>query len=91
MILVRHIRHVMYNCSVSRPKIEGKTNEDKKEVQTEMLTIKFMTLGDGKVKAKTGNTTDATVYANWYKTVDAASLQKSAGEKAVADTEKALS
>ena len=30
---VRHIRHVMYNCSASRPKIEGKTNEEKKEVQ----------------------------------------------------------
>ena len=29
---VRHIRHVMYNCSASRPKIEGKTNEEKKEV-----------------------------------------------------------
>ena len=27
---VRHIRHVMYNCSASRPKIEGKTNEEKK-------------------------------------------------------------
>lgn len=96
---VRHIRHVMYNCSASRPKIEGKTNEDKKEVQTETLTIKSTPLADGKVKAKTGNTTDATVYANWYKAVylpvaaDAASLQKNAGKKAVADTgktEKAL-
>lgn len=28
---VHHIRHVMYNCSASRPKIEGKTNEEKKE------------------------------------------------------------
>ena len=66
---VRHIRHVMYNCSASRPKIEGKTNEDKKEVQTETLTIKATPLADGKVKAKTGNTTDATVYAGWYKAV----------------------
>ena len=66
---VRHIRHVMYNCSASRPKIEGKTNEEKKEVQTETLTIKATPLSDGKVKAKTGNTTDATVYADWYKSV----------------------
>lgn len=66
---VRHIRHVMYNCSASRPKIEGKTNEDKKEVQTETLTIRATPLADGKVKAKTGNTTDAAVYAGWYKVV----------------------
>ena len=66
---VWHIRHVMYNCSASRPKIEGKTNEDKKEVQTETLTIKATPLADGKVKAKTGNTTDAAVYAGWYKAV----------------------
>jgi len=66
---VRHIRHVMYNCSASRPKIEGKTNEAKKEVQTETLTIKATPLADGKVKAKTGNTTDAAVYAGWYKAV----------------------
>lgn len=66
---VRHIRHVMYNCSASRPKIEGKTNEDKKEVQTETLTIRATPLVDGKVKAKTGNTTDAAVYAGWYKVV----------------------
>ena len=90
---VRHIRHVMYNCSASRPKIEGKTNEDKKEVQTETLTIKSTPLADGKVKAKAGNTTDATVYANWYKavylpTVDPASLQAAVGEKAVADVGK---
>ena len=54
---VRHIRHVMYNCSASRPKIEGKTNEEKKEVQTETLTIKATPLADGKVKAKTRNPT----------------------------------
>ena len=87
---VRHIRHVMYNCSASRPKIEGKTNEEKKEVQTETLTIKATPLSDGKVKAKTGNTTDATVYADWYKSVylpaaDPASLQSADSGKSVVD------
>jgi len=60
---------VLYNCSASRPGIEGKTNEDSKEVQTETLTIKATPLANGMVKAKTGNTTDATVYNDWYKAV----------------------
>ena len=66
---VKHIRHVMYNCSASRPGIEGKTNEDTKEVQTETLTIKATPLSSGIVKAKTGNTTDEVTYNDWYKTV----------------------
>lgn len=65
----KHIRHVLYNCSASRPGIEGKTNEDSKEVQTETLTIKATPLPDGKVKAKTGNTTNAGAYSNWYNAV----------------------
>ena len=65
----RHIRHVLYNCSASRPGIEGKTNEDVKEVQTETLTIKATPLPDGKVKAKTGNTTNANAYNGWYNAV----------------------
>lgn len=84
----KHIRHVLYNCSASRPGIEGKTNEDSKEVQTETLTVKATPLANGVVKAKTGNTTDATVYANWYKSVylpttEAASQKATASEKAV--------
>lgn len=84
----KHIRHVLYNCSASRPGIEGKTNEDSKEVQTETLTVKATPLVNGVVKAKTGNTTDATVYANWYKavylpTTEAAAQKATASEKAV--------
>ena len=65
----RHIRHVLYNCSASRPGIEGKTNEESRDVQTEKLTIKAAPLANGMVKAKTGDTTDATVYNDWYKAV----------------------
>ena len=36
---VKKIRHVLYNCSASRPTIEAKTNEEDKEVQTETLTV----------------------------------------------------
>lgn len=65
----RHIRHVLYNCSASRPGIEGKTNEESREVQTETLTVKATPLADGMVKAKTGDSTDETVYKDWYKAV----------------------
>ena len=51
---IRKIRHVLYNCSASRPTIESKTNEEKKEVQSETLTVKARPLADGCVKAKTG-------------------------------------
>lgn len=65
----KHIRHALYNCSASRPGIEGKTNEESREVQTETLTIKATPLSNGMVKAKTGDTTAKTTYDNWYKTV----------------------
>ena len=29
----------MYNCSASRPKIEGKTNEEKKEVLPKLIEL----------------------------------------------------
>ncbi len=66
---IRKIRHVMYNCSASRPKIESKTNEEDKEVQTETLTVKARPMASGYVKAKTGDNTADTVYNNWYKSV----------------------
>lgn len=66
---VKKIRHVLYNCSASRPKIESKTNEESREVQTETLSVKARPLASGYVKAKTGdNTTDA-VYTAWYDAV----------------------
>ena len=45
------------------------SNENTREVQTETLTIKASPLSSGLVKAKTGNTTDTTVYIDWYKSV----------------------
>ena len=65
----KKIRHVLYNCSASRPSIASKTNEESKEVQTETLTIKARPLASGLVKSKTGDTTRATVFNNWYKKV----------------------
>lgn len=63
------IRHVMYNCTASRPSIESETKEDTIEPGTETLSITADPRSDGLVKARTGDTTDETAYANWYKTV----------------------
>ena len=66
---VHKIRHVMYNCSASRPSIESKTNEEEAEVQVEKITIKAKPLPNGCVKAKTGDSTNDAVYLNWYNEV----------------------
>lgn len=66
---VNAIRHVLYNCSASRPSIESETKEDTIEPGTETLSLTADPRGDGLVKARTGDTTDKTAYDNWYKTV----------------------
>jgi len=66
---IKKIRHVLYNCAASRPSIESQTNEDEVEVQTETLSLTATPLANGYVKAKTGDDTTDTVYADWYKAV----------------------
>ena len=83
---VKKIRHVMYNCSASRPSIASKTNEDSKEVQTETLTIKARPLPDGCVKAKTGDNTTDTVYNDWYKSVYQPSAEASVAKTTTTTT-----
>ena len=63
---VNVIRHVLYNCSASRPSIESETKEDTIEPGTETLSITADPRSDGLVKARTGDTTDAAAYAGWY-------------------------
>ena len=63
------IRHVLYNCTSSRPSIESETKEDTIEPGTEKLTITADPRADGLVKARTGDTTDAATYTGWYQTV----------------------
>ena len=55
---VNAIRHVLYNCSASRPSIESETKEDTIEPGTETLSITADPRSDGLVKARTGDTTD---------------------------------
>ena len=66
---VNCIRHVLYNCTSSRPSIESETKEDAIEPGTEKLSITADPRADGLVKARTGDTTDAATYAGWYNAV----------------------
>lgn len=63
------IRHVLYNCAATRPSIESQTKEESIEPVTETLTISATPLADGRIKAKTGDTTDEATYNSWYQTV----------------------
>lgn len=66
---VRAIRQVMYNCTASRPSIESETKEDTIEPGTEKLSLTADPREDGLVKSRTGDTTAAETYQNWYKSV----------------------
>lgn len=66
---VNGIRHVMYNCTASRPSIESSTKEETIEPGTETLSLTADPREDGLVKARTGDTTSAETYAGWYDAV----------------------
>ena len=66
---VRCIRHVLYNCTASRPSIESETKEDTIEPGTEKLSLTADPREDGLVKSRTGDSTSETTYNDWYKQV----------------------
>lgn len=70
----RGTRHVLYNCTASRPAVAGQTTEETIDPQNETVSIKASSiyneaLGKEVVKAKTNDTTDATTYDGWYSDV----------------------
>ena len=55
-----------YNCTATRPSIEATTTEDAKEPNTDTLTISCGSRADGIVRAKTTDTSYASVSATWF-------------------------
>lgn len=62
-------RHVLYNCTCSRPTIESATTEDTREPQTDTLSLTALPLASGYVKAKTSTATPDAVYNAWFDAV----------------------
>ena len=62
-------RHVLYNCTATRPSIAGNTTTNTKEPTTETMTITAVALKNGNIKAKTTASTTDTVYNGWYNAV----------------------
>lgn len=68
-------RHVIYNCTATRPSVEGATKEDSTEVQTETLSIECASIfntsiNKNLVKARCLNSTaTSTTYEAWFSSV----------------------
>ena len=59
----------MVYYKASRPDVASKTNEDKKEVQTDKLSLTASPLANGNVKTKTTGATANETYTKWYESV----------------------
>ena len=66
---VNAVRHVLYNCTVSRPALSGQTREESISPVTETLSITADPREDGLIKARCDASTSPTAYASWYTTV----------------------
>ena len=67
-------KHVMYNCTATRPSAAGNTKAEAVEPQTESVTITATsvynaTLDADIVKAEANGDSDSTTYSNWFNTV----------------------
>lgn len=67
-------RHVLYNCTASRPSIEGSTKEESISPQTEKISIVATSIYNepttkNLVKARCTDTSSAT-YTGWYSAVN---------------------
>lgn len=63
-------RHVLYNCSVTRPSLSGATVEETIEPQTETLNLSAVANPDGYVKASVDYDASSTSkYQTWFTAV----------------------
>lgn len=61
------VRHVIYNCTADRPKIESETATGSISANATELTLKIAPrTKDRRVKAKTTKTTTQSIYDGWY-------------------------
>ncbi len=65
---VKAIRHCMFLCYASKQTVDG-NNSESKTPTNDKIAIKCRARADGKIKTKTGDTTPADVYDNWYNAV----------------------
>lgn len=67
---VKATRHVLYNCTASRPKVGSSTKNDKSEPNTNELSfVAAPRATDLAVKTKTTTSTPSAVYDAWYSKV----------------------
>ncbi|WP_206731616.1 major tail protein [Companilactobacillus metriopterae] len=63
-------RHVLYNVSFSRPKIQSETKNEKAEPKAQELEFNANpNIYTGNVKGKTSPTTPVAIYDDWFNTV----------------------
>lgn len=67
-------RHIMYNCTATRPSASGSTKEESVEPETETVTVTATTiyvaaLETDIVKAESVADTDTATYNSWFTTV----------------------
>lgn len=62
-------RRVMYNCKVARPGENAQTVNNTKTPQTDTMNLTATALADGKVRARTTETTPDAVFNGWYSAV----------------------
>lgn len=67
-------KHVLYNCTATRPTVGSTTKGESVEVQTETINLTATSIYNDDleadiVKAKTGDSADSTVYEGWFNAV----------------------